>query len=295
MMGGKFRNGASHSRAAGRGTGQKGSCGKFERPGSCRFRPGAACFKAAGAGAGCEPAIPETAAEWASAFPGVTTPSYLWPLEESGVPMNEAIAGVEDFVLGGAGNFDFQVSGDPIGGGRVGVRAQVGSSNLRIGLSTVLNVTTAGIVSFICRFAEVSADPTLYRAVIGKRPRTTNGAGYRVSISPVTGHLRLEARDGTSAVNATIAIDHSAGTGWHYIGGVVDRSAQLIRLYSDANGSLNSAQASISLLGTFNNAIRFHLGDSNGVETDPGSMWSYAAAWSGVSLTEANFREIMGL
>lgn len=292
----RARLAGAYARAAGAGTGQRGSLSReCEAPPGCRFRACGVTCRAAGEGASCAFGFPLTPAEWAG-FP--LAPSAAWGFDESGMPIVDQYSGNFNLAQGGAGTFAYQQTDDPDFPSELGIVANAASSYARTPLTTDFNVTTQAndeIAAFIVRCGGFTTDGSISRPIVAKRSRLAASAGYRLVCAPTTGDLRMHGSSTAVDVYSEIAGDHGDG-GFFYVGGFVDRVTETIGCYSSRGGVFQaSTPASIAGLGTFNNALRFSFGDANGVEQLAGATYLWAAAWYGARPTEAQFREMMGL
>lgn len=234
--------------------------------------------------------FPGTLGAWNSAFPSVTAPTNLWPMQDA-TPGSPTVLAVDDTIgsvdLTSNTNGDeyYQQTGDPYG--RYGVYLEDLGSHLRAAATGSLDQTT-GSFSVLYRFKSVGA-PASGHYFARKKSITSNTNGWSTSTNSSGNMIANLDSPASTAVAATVALNFFDGL-YHDVLAVIDRTGALLSLFTD----LGNASASISAHagGSLTNAIKFGFGDTDGnLNACARVQYTYAAFFN-YALTSTHFATI---
>jgi hypothetical protein len=226
---------------------------------------------------------PSNAAEWLSYFPGITTPSSIWTLQEASGTLADAIGGI---TLTSVSSVSYRQTGDPSG------RYSVSFDNVSARFSAASNATydLNASTSLTALFRAYIPATAAAGGFIGKRQASVNLEGYAVNMIATSSYLTAFCDPGAAA-QATATVSVAADTATYIdVMIVIDRGSNTVKQYSP----FGTASASIAAIGTLTNTGVFSLGAMSGAASAiVGTKMSYAAVWYGTALTQANYNTIV--
>lgn len=170
-----------------------------------------------------------------------------------------------------------------------GARMTSTASRAEAGSSAFLDQTTGSFASLLI-FRSIDPDGNGAHSLFGKQELTST-AGYNVVLYGST-RTRTFLRDGSgNQVSLNHDGDFNDGA-WHYVAFVVDRTAQVIRMYSDVTSVTTST--TISGVGSVTNTYDYRVGRT---ATYSGALVdvAYNAVWEGAQVeafTQSDFDSV---
>lgn len=232
--------------------------------------------------------FPETLSTWNGAFPSVTAPLSLWPLQDSFYPVADAIGAVPLTAASNTGiaTKEFQATGDPYG--RYSVNFTGIACHLRASSSASYDQTT-GSFSALFRFKSTGAAASGHYFA-RKKSLSASTNGWAVAYQSANGFLRLQF-DSPSSSQTNIDVNLNFADGqYHDVLAVVDRTANEARLHTDLGSTTVSIAAHAG--GSLTNTQLFGLGDTQGnLNAAARVQYSYFAFF-GYAVTSTQFATI---
>ena len=225
---------------------------------------------------------PVDGTEWTAAFPAITTPSAIWPMQDASAPAADGI-GANGMVNTGC---VFNSTGED---DRVGVLFDANTDGLEVASALALDPDGATSMTYWAR-VYIPAAPTASYCIFSKRAGA-DLPGFEIYVH--TDGLIRATQDGGASGRQDFqgAEDHRGG--WHDIAYVIDRSgAGEGRIETDLEAASFALTGITSLSSTMGFALGVNLNTGRFSVVD--MVASYAAAWDGAALTRPEFLEIWG-
>jgi hypothetical protein len=231
--------------------------------------------------------FPATSAEWAAIYPGIKTPTNLWPVQDSSAPLTDVIGSAPFTTV--SGTISYQKLGEP--GGRYAFEIATDSSYIRTGTASDYNMGAAGSGKRMTLWFRFRI-PALYGSTRTFYANMNLNVGHRLSVLS-DGSLRFDCQDGTDNVYATIEKDHCDGE-WHDVMVVVDRSTETSYAISDL-GRSGVQDLAAGSIGSMSNNNYLRIGGAT-VSSPDGAQIAQVVGWYGstadLAITEAEFHTL---
>ena len=224
---------------------------------------------------------PGSSTEWVAAFPTITTPSAIWPMQDASSPAVDTV-GSSDMIAAATPVFNTTAEG-----GRVGVLFNDPTDVIEIASSAALDPDGVTDMTYWFR-VWVPLAVTPGESIFGKRAGT-GLPGFEIYIH-TGGVVKVTQDGGASGRNdITGAVDHQGA--WHDFAYVIDRTGlNEGRIETGLETSTASLSAITSLASTM--GLAFGRIATTGRNALQGSIVEYGAAWDGVALTRADLLKI---
>lgn len=247
--------------------------------------PGGAAF-----GSLLKARLPANAAEWVERFPAIALPTAMWPMQDLALPLVDTIGTFDLADVNANGAELVQQTGDPLG--RKSVKFSEVDSGVALAAGADLD-PGAGDFSILFRFrVDAVVAPGSSQYFFRKKEAGVSTQGWAVKFNSSAGDIEVNFTcfPVASAVEVAVSADHQDGA-WHWCMAVIDRTAAEIRIYTD----LGSGAASIAAFGgaSIATANLFGIGDTPAVGNGCAVVeYSWASAWVGEALAQAEFDEV---
>ncbi len=220
--------------------------------------------------------FPTTAAQWASKYPAIATPTAIHGMQEAAAPLSDTV---------GTAHLDTEVVTpiyqQPADEGRVAFELDALGEGITCTTSGELDA--AGSFSFWTRVKVVDNGASL-RGIAGKRESGGLLPGWYTGVLATTGRAFVIVDTGASSVTVQIVGDFADGT-WQDWLVVRDTVGGNVHIYVDAATASGADPG-----GSSANTALYSIGTISGVATcHAGCAWSYGAFWDGVAITSAEW------